>query len=184
VVDLKATCKMLLVFTLLFGGIYPWLITGISQYLFPTQAHGTLLTVGKKTVGSLWVGQQFEHPAYFWGRPSVRLYQDDLLTASDVSWLGDQKWKSLENLQKQVFKHSKLPLELETVSASAVDPHVSPQAIHIQLERVAQARHIPVHELRQWVQSYVEPPFLGIWGTSRVNVLRVNLAMDQQWGQP
>jgi K+-transporting ATPase ATPase C chain len=175
---------MLLVFTLLFGGIYPLLVTGISQIFFPAQANGSLLSVGEKMVGSLWVGQQFEHPAYFWGRPSLRLYQDDVLTASDVSWLGDPKWKTLVDQQHNVFNHNQLPEELETMSASAVDPHVSPQAINIQLERVAHARHIPVEELRQWVQSYVEPRFLGIWGTSRVNVLRVNLAMDQQWGQP
>ena len=175
---------MLLIFTLLFGGIYPLLVTGMAQWLFPFQANGSLLSDGKKMVGSLWVGQQFEHPAYFWGRPSVRLYQDDLLTAADASWLGDEKWNDLKVQQQHRFNQARLPLELETSSASAVDPHVSPQAIQIQLERVAHARHIAVEELRLWVQSYVEPPFLGIWGTPRVNVLRVNLAMDHQWGPP
>jgi potassium-transporting ATPase KdpC subunit len=175
---------MLLVFTLLFGTIYPLLVTCVAQWLFPFQSNGSLLTVGENIVGSLWVGQQFEHPAYFWGRPSVRLYQDDVLMARDVSWLGDEKWKSLTNQQQQKFNHATLPLELETASASAVDPHVSPEAIHIQLERVAHARHLSVEELRQWVQSYIESPFLGVWGPPRVNVLRLNLAMDHQWGRP
>lgn len=175
---------MLLVFTVLFGTMYPFFVTVVAQLAFPFQANGSLLTEQGKMVGSLWQGQYFDHPGYFWGRPSARLYQDDLLNAQDISWLGDVKWKDLVLQQRQKFKYGTLPDELESVSASSLDPHISPQALEIQLQRVAQTRHIAVEELRAWVQPFIEQPFLGIWGTPRVNVLRLNLAMDQQWGKP
>lgn len=181
---MKNTLKLFVLLMLIVAGFYPILLGLLSSVMFPAQANGSLLHYQGRVVGSKWVGQSFDHPGYFWGRPSLRFYQDDLMNATDISWLGDVRWSNLVLQQQQKFQKTTLPLELEYPSASALDPHVSLEAIQIQLERVAKARHLSVDALNAWVKTYEEPAFLGIWGMPRVNVLVLNLAMDEQWGQP
>lgn len=181
---MKTSLKLFVLLMTLVGGIYPVVLSLFSAILFPFQANGSLLSYEGRIVGSKWMGQYFDHPGYFWGRPSMRLYQDDSMNAADVSWLGNERWSQLALQQQQKFRNANIPLELQYPSASALDPHVSIPAIHIQLKRVAQTRHLSVNTLKEWVSHFEEEPLWGFWGMPRVNVLVLNLAMDEKWGPP
>ena len=181
------------VVTLVLTGIlYPFVITGLAQILFPWRANGSLVTDERgQVVGSELIGQGFAHPAYFQGRPSVAGNGYDA-TASSGSNLGptskklqDRVVQDLERLKEEnPGTPGLVPVELVTTSGSGLDPHLSPQAVLWQIPRVANARGIAPERVKAAVEAAIEGRDLWLLGEPRVNVLVLNLALDRQFGRP
>jgi len=175
------------------GVIYPYVMTGLAQILFPSQANGSLVADGKgQTIGSELIAQPFVNPAYLQPRPSAAGDKGYDATSSGGSNLGVTSKKLRERVAGDVKRLKEenpdasgdIPVELVTASASGLDPHLSPQAALWQAPRVAKARKISPEQVRAIVNSAVEGRTLGFIGEPRVNVLRVNLALDKQFGRP
>ena len=178
---------------ILTGLIYPLVITGIAQLLFPWRANGSLLTDEKgQVIGSELIGQGFANPAYFQPRPSAAGETGYDATASGGSNLGPTSKKlrdriddDLERLKAENPEAAgPVPAELVTASGSGLDPHLSPESMLWQLPRVAQARGVAPERIKAVVESRIEGRTFGILGEPRVNVLMVNLALDRQFGRP
>jgi potassium-transporting ATPase KdpC subunit len=175
------------------GLIYPFVITGLAQLLFPWRANGSLVTDEKgQVVGSELIAQGFINPAYFQPRPSAAGEKGYDATSSGGSNLGPTS-KKLQDRVNDDIKRLKaenpeatgaIPAQLVTASASGLDPHVSPEAMLWQVPRVAKARGISAERVKAVVESSVEGRPFGILGEPRVNVLLVNLALDRQFGRP
>jgi potassium-transporting ATPase KdpC subunit len=175
------------------GLIYPFVITGLAQLLFPWRANGSLVTDEKgQVVGSELIAQGFANPAYFQPRPSAAGEKGYDATSSGGSNLGPTS-KKLQDRVNEDIKRLKaenpeatgaIPAQLVTASASGLDPHLSPEAMLWQLPRVAKARGISAERVKAVVESSVEGRTFGILGEPRVNVLLVNLALDRQFGRP
>ena len=181
--------RIKLFLTLLLGVIYPLAMTGISQVLFPHQANGSLLKSGDKVISSELIGQNFAKPYYFQGRPSAAGNDGYDGTASAGSNFGATNKKLVDRVQAAVEKFRKenpgyngpIPADLLTTSASGLDPHISPDSAAAQVARVAAARNADQEKIRAVVAQFTEGPDLGLLGEPRVNVLRLNLALDQQF---
>ena len=175
--------------TILLGVLYPLGITGISQMLFPHQANGSLVTAGGKVIGSELIGQNFAKPEYFQPRPSAAGNDGYDPTASSGSNYGPTNQKLVDRVKASIDKFRKdnpdytgpLPADLVTASASGLDPHISPDSAVAQMARVAKARGVTTDQVNQLVARLTEGPDLGLLGEPRVNVLRVNMAMDEQF---
>ena len=178
---------------ILTGIIYPYVVTGLAQILFPGRANGSLVTDEQgRVVGSELIGQGFTHPAYFQPRPSAAGEKGYDATASSGSNLGPTS-KKLQNRVAQDLQRLKeenpdapgpAPIELVTTSASGLDPHLSPQAALWQVSRVARARGVASERVRATVEAAIESRNLGFLGEPWVNVLLLNLALDRQFGRP
>ena len=174
------------------GLIYPFVMTGLAQALFPWRANGSLVTDEKgQVVGSEFIGQAFANPAYFQPRPSAAGEKGYDATSSGGSNLGSTS-KKLQDRINEDLKRLKsenpeatglVPAELVTASASGLDPHLSPEAMLWQLPRVAKARGVAPDRVKAVVDANVEGRTFGILGEPRVNVLLVNLALDRQFGK-
>jgi K+-transporting ATPase ATPase C chain len=183
---IKPALIMLMLFTLLTGVAYPLLVTFAAQALYPKQANGSLLGDANKLLGSELIGQSFTRAEYFWGRPSATAPNVYNAAASSGSNLGPSN-PALQTAVAERIKvlrsadptntHS-IPVDLVTTSASGLDPHISPAAAEFQVARVAKARHLPKEKLRELVKRYTEARQWGILGEARVNVLRLNLALE------
>jgi K+-transporting ATPase ATPase C chain len=175
--------------TVLLGVVYPLAMTGISQLIFPKQANGSLIKVGDKVIGSELIGQGFTRPEYFHPRPSNAGMNGYDGTASSGYNQGPRNQKLMDRVRASVEQFRKdnpdyqgpIPADLVTGSASGLDPHISPDSARAQVTRVAKARGIQVNQANQWVARYTEGPDLGLLGEPRVNVLKLNLALDQQF---
>jgi K+-transporting ATPase ATPase C chain len=182
----RPALALLAAFTLLTGAAYPALVTGIAQLAFPWRANGSPLEVDGRTVGSELVGQPFDDPRWFWGRPSATSPAPYEGRASSGSNLGpanpalhDAVRSRIEALRAaDPGNASPIPVDLVTASGSGLDPHVSPAAALWQVPRVARARGLPEERLRALVERHVEGRTLGVLGAPRVNVLALNLALD------
>ncbi len=181
----RTSAIVLLAMTLLTGVVYPCLVTAIAQLLFPYRARGSILEVDGKAVGSELIGQSFSEPGYFWGRLSTTAPFPYNAAASSGSNFGplhpDLKGCALRRiaaLRAHDPQIASVPVDLVTSSGSGLDPHISPAAAWIQVKRVAAARKMPEADLRKLVARYIEPRQLGLLGEPRVNVLRLNLALD------
>lgn len=180
--------KIFLVFTILTGIIYPLLVTGIAQVVFPRQANGSLILKDNKVIGSELIGQKFDSPIYFSSRPSANEY-NPLPSGGSNYGLTSAKLKALVAKRKNKFsalnglgKNAEIPSEMLFASASGLDPHISPEAAGLQINRIATARHFSntqKEQLKTLVESASEAPQLGCLGESRVNVLLLNIALDK-----
>jgi K+-transporting ATPase ATPase C chain len=183
---IRSALVLLAAFTLLCGLAYPAAVTGIAQVVFPSRANGSPVTVGGKVVGSELVGQAWDDPRYLWGRPSAlaQPYDGRNSTGSNQGPLNpalhDAVKARMEALRAADPSSAgkPVPVDLVTASGSGLDPHVSPAAALYQVSRIARARGVPEERVRDLVQRQVEQPLLGLLGAPRVNVLRVNLALD------
>ena len=173
-----------IVFTVLTGVIYPLVITGIAQVAFPHQANGSLIERDGKIVGSELLAQQFTGEKYFWPRPSAGSYAT---VPSGASNLGptSQALQSNVTANAAAFRtahklaaDAPVPADMVFTSGSGLDPHISPESARLQVGRVAGARGLSTNQVGELVEKFVEPPQWGIFGEARVNVLRLNLALD------
>lgn len=173
--------------TVLLGVVYPLVVTGAAQLLFPDQANGQLLSRSGTVVGSRLLGQAFTSAGYFHGRPSAAGPDGYDAAASGGTNLGPTSDKLIRSVKQRVSAahaenpDSAVPVDLVTSSASGLDPHISPAAALFQIPRIARARGIDAQELRAVVQSLIETRQLGFLGEPRVNVLELNLALDERW---
>jgi K+-transporting ATPase ATPase C chain len=182
---LRPALVLLLLLSLLTGVAYPLAVTGVAQVVFPKQANGSLITGSTGFRGSELIGQPFTNPKYFWGRLSATSPPYNA-AASSGSNLGpsnpvllDSAKGRIEALRAADPKNTQpVPVDLVTASASGLDPHISPAAAFFQVHRVATKRGIAEDRLRKLVQDHIERRDLGALGEPRVNVLRLNLALD------
>jgi K+-transporting ATPase ATPase C chain len=183
---LLTAVRSLLVLTVLTGLAYPLATTLLANLLFAEQAQGSLLTSDGGIVGSRLIGQRFSGPAYFWGRPSATGKMPYNAAASGGANVGPTNPALAERLADSVqamrtahpSQTGPVPVDLVTVSASGLDPHISPAAAAYQIDRVAAARAMSPQTVRDLVASATEPRQLGFLGERRVNVLQLNLALD------
>lgn len=177
--NLKPALLSFIILTIICGVIYPAIVTGIAQVVFPKQANGSIITVTlkdgtKKDYGSALIAQEFTKPEYLIGRPS---------SVSNLSPVGKEQ-KALVNERVawwRIFNPENtgdIPMDLVTASGSGVDPNISPEAAEYQVARIAQARSIDESTVRDVIKKYTTGRLFGFWGEPAVNVLKVNLALD------
>ncbi len=181
---LRPTATLLLAFTLLLGAVYPATITAAAALTFPRESHGSLLPNG---AGSDVIGQPFASPGHFWSRPSATSPQPYNGRASGGSNLGPTNPALAEAVRERVQALRAadpgnllpVPVDLVTTSGSGLDPHVSPAAAYYQVPRVARATGLAEAVVRALVEQHIEGRTFGLLGEPRVNVLRLNLALDR-----
>jgi K+-transporting ATPase ATPase C chain len=191
--ELKPALMILVILTVVTGAIYPIVVTGIAQVLFPNAANGSLIDRdgkpakgGAGTVGSDLVGQPFGDPKRFWGRPSATSpypYNASASSGSNQGPLNPALTDAVKDRVKALREADSgntapVPVDLVTASASGLDPHISPAAAEYQVARVAKARGLDPQKVRDLVAQSTEGRQLGFLGEPRVNVLRLNLALD------
>jgi K+-transporting ATPase ATPase C chain len=178
---------MLLLMTVVTGVAYPLVVTGLAQVLFPSQAHGSQVVSNGKTIGSALIGQSFTAPGYFWGRPSATTPTPNNGAASTPSNLGPTNPALAKAASDRIAalravdpaNKAVVPVDLVTASGSGLDPEISPAAAEYQLARVARVRRLDPAKLRELVAANTEGRQLGVLGEPRVNVLKLNLAVDE-----
>jgi K+-transporting ATPase ATPase C chain len=198
--EIRPALVLLVVMTVLTGIAYPLAVTGLAQITFPWQAGGSLIEKDGKVVGSALIGQSFTGPAYFWSRPSATTAADPADPTKTVA----APYNAANSMGSNLAPTSKalvdgvasaadtvraahpdqtgpVPVDLVTTSASGLDPHISPAAAQWQVKRVAAARGVSVGDIAKLLARHTEGRELGILGEPRVNVLKLNLALDERW---
>jgi K+-transporting ATPase ATPase C chain len=178
---------LLLAFSVVTGLMYPVLLTVLAQIAFPSQANGSLVKEGELVMGSRLIGQSFDSPGYFWGRPSATAPYAYNAGSSSGSNLGPTNPALRDAVSARVARlhaadpgsREPVPIDLVTASASGLDPHISPAAACYQVNRVARERKLDSVRVRALVDEHVEIRTFGILGEPRVNVLSLNLALDR-----
>jgi K+-transporting ATPase ATPase C chain len=190
--QLRPAIVLFLVLTVFTGIIYPLVVTGIAQVIFPFQANGSVIVQNGQAVGSSLIGQQFDDPKYFWGRLSAtgtfpyNAYNAQNLTASSGSNYGPLNPALLKAVQARIHalqaadpgNTAPIPVDLVTASGSGLDPDISPAAALYQVARVARVRGLSTDAVTQLVKQHTQGRQFLIFGEPRVNVLKLNLALD------
>ena len=183
---LRPAITLLLVMTVLLGIVYPFLVTGVAQAIFPAQAAGSLLVENGKVVGSRLIGQPFSDAKDFWSRPSASRPQPYNGLDSTGSNLGPLNPALTDAVKARVAAlhaadpadTAPVPVDLVTASASGLDPDISLAAAYYQAGRVARARGLPLARVRALIAAHAKGRLLGVLGEPRINVLELNLALD------
>lgn len=187
--NLWISIAMTVITTVLLGLIYPMVVTGLAQVIFPHKANGQLIVKNGEVIGSTIIGQGFSGPGYFHSRPSAAGNGYDAAN-SGGSNLGPTNQKLLDRVEADVTAAqaenpaAPVPIDMVTTSASGFDPHITPANAEFQLPRVAQARGISVEQLKAVVSKHTEGRQFGVLGEPRVNVLELNLDLDRQFAVP
>jgi len=198
--ELRPAILMIVAMTVITGLVYPLGMTGIAQLIFPRQANGSLIERNGKVIGSALIGQSFADDKYFHGRPSATSGPDPNDPTKSVSApynaansSGSNAGPTAKSLIERVTDDAgklkaenpsaPIPVDLVTTSSSGLDPHITPAGALFQVVRVAKARGLPQDRVRQLVTDQIEGRFLGIIGEPRVNVARLNLALDALSGK-
>ncbi len=184
--QLRPALFIFLVFAALTGLIYPLVMTGLSQLIFPQQANGSLIVKNGQVMGSTLIGQQFDDPKYFWGRLSATGGSPYNASASGGSNLGPTNPALQQQASDRIAALKAadptntlpIPADLVTASASGLDPDISVAAARYQAGRVARLRGLAPEQVLALIDQYTTPPTLGVLGEERVNVLELNLALD------
>jgi K+-transporting ATPase ATPase C chain len=184
---IRPAISLFVLLSVVTGVIYPLVTTGIGKVVFPDQANGSLIEKDHKILGSTLIGQNFSTPAYFWGRPSATGPMPYNGVNSGGSNFGPtnpaqkaavaDRIKALRDADPS--NTQPVPVDLVEASGSGLDPEISPAAAYYQVQRVAKARKISAEAVKQLVAKYTEGPQLGVLGEARVNVLKLNLALDE-----
>jgi len=194
--QIRPAIVVLVALTLITGLVYPLAMTGIAQIIFPYQAQGSLIERNGTVVGSELIGQQFDSDKYFHGRPSATTAPDPKDPTKTIpapynaensggSNLGPSNKALIDRVKGDMDKlkaenpSMQVPADLVTTSASGLDPDISPEAAFFQIPRVAKARNLPPERVRQLVEDHTDGRLFGLLGEPRVNVLKLNLALDQ-----
>ena len=193
--EIRPAIVMMVLLTALTGLVYPLAMTGVAQAVFPHQANGSLIVKDGKVIGSELIGQNFADAKYFHGRPSATTDADPNDATKTVpapynaanssgSNAGPTSKALFERVQADTAKlkaenpNAPVPIDLVTTSASGLDPDITPAAAHFQVPRVAKARGLPEARVRELVAQSIDGRFLGVLGEPRVNVLKLNMALD------
>lgn len=183
---LRQALVSLVILTLLTGVIYPLFIYGIGKVFFSNQANGSLIEKDGQIIGSSLIGQQFSQAKYFWSRPSATSGNSYNGLASGGSNLGPLNPQLVSNVQARTMAlesnnpdHKPIPVDLVTASGSGLDPEISLAGAEFQIPRIAQARNVKPEQIQQLINQAAEYPLFGLIGEARVNVLKINLALDQ-----
>jgi potassium-transporting ATPase KdpC subunit len=194
--EIRPAIVVLVVLTLITGLIYPLVMTGVAEIIFPKQAQGSMIESDGKVVGSALIGQLFTDDKYFHGRPSATTAPDPKDSTKTVaapynaensggSNLGPSNKALIDRVQGDIDTLKKenpsapVPIDMVTTSASGLDPDISPEAALFQVPRIAKARNLPEDRVRQLVADHSEGRLFGLLGEPRVNVLLLNLALDK-----
>jgi K+-transporting ATPase ATPase C chain len=183
---LRPAISLLVAFTVITGIAYPLAATGLAQLIFPQEANGSLIMKGGKPIGSTLIGQSFTDAKYFWGRPSATTPNPNNAASSSGSNTGPTNPALIDAIKQRIAalhavdpsNTAPVPVDLITASASGLDPEISPAAAQYQVARVAQARKLSTSQVQALVDEYTSGRTLGILGEPRVNVLKLNLALD------
>ena len=183
---LRPLLVLFAVLTLITGVVYPLVVTGLAQAIFPAQSAGSLVTQNGKTVGSALIGQNFTDPGHFWSRPSATGPMANNASASSGSNQGPLNPALTDAVKGRIAalraadpgNTAPVPVDLVTASGSGLDPHISAAAASYQVTRVAKARSLPVAQVQALVDQQTEKPLLAILGEPQVNVLQLNLALE------
>jgi len=179
--------KFLLVMMIITGVIYPFLMTGLAQLIFPARANGSLVMKDGKIAGSELIGQKFDSIIYFWSRPSAIDYNPIPSGASNLGPTSDKLKKqvaerrSLFVINNSIADTTAIPKEMLFASASGLDPHISPESALLQLKRVVMARNLDeaqVQNVKQLIKNKTKEPQFFLFGEPRINVFELNLALD------
>jgi potassium-transporting ATPase KdpC subunit len=184
--SLRPALVLFLLLTVVTGFLYPLVVTGLAQLLFPERAAGSLVTRTGRVVGSRLIGQSFSDPRYFWSRPSATTPQPYNGTASTGSNLGPLNPQLTDAIRSRVAalraadatNSAPVPIDLVTASGSGLDPEISLAAADYQAARVARARGLAPERVRALIEQHTEGRLFGVLGEPRVNVLELNLALD------
>jgi K+-transporting ATPase ATPase C chain len=186
--QLRPAIVLLVLLTIITGGIYPLLVTGVAQAVFPEAANGSMIERDGKAAGSKLIGQPFAAPKYFWPRASGTSPYPFNASSSSGSNLGPVNPALADAVAARIKalrdadpgNSTAVPVDLVTASGSGLDPHISPAAAEYQVGRVARARNLDVQKVRDLVARYTEDRQWMIFGEPRVQVLELNLALDAQ----
>jgi K+-transporting ATPase ATPase C chain len=184
--QLRSVVAIFLLLSVASGVVYPLVVTGVAQLVFQPRANGSLITHEERAIGSALIGQNFDTPGYFWGRPSATGGNAYNALASGGSNQGPTNPALIDAAKQRIAalraadpSNTRLiPVDLVTASASGLDPHISRAAAEYQAARVAQARSANETQVRALIERHASPRWLGVFGEATVNVLELNMALD------
>ncbi len=189
--NLIKSLKLTIAFCVLFSVCYIFILWAFARVATPYNGNAEVVELNGKVVGAANVGQSFTQDIYFWGRPSYAGDGYDA-TSSAGSNKGPSNEEYLVELEARIdtflvhhpyLKREEVPAEIVTASASGLDPHISPKAAYVQVQRVAAARGVTPEQLMAIVNANIEEPLLGLFGTEKVNVLKLNVAVEKALGK-
>ena len=184
--NLMKSLRITIAFCIVLSVLYIGVLWVYGQFFGPGNGNAEVVTLNGKVVGAANVGQKFTKDIYFWGRPSAVDYTADASGASNKGPTNEEYLKEVEVridsflVHHPYLKRSDVPAEMVTASASGLDPHITPECAYVQVKRVAKARGISEGDVMAIVEKQIEKPFLGLFGTEKVNVLKLNVEMDKR----